>query len=161
MKPSDTLAQHLRLDAEHAKALERLGLATIQDLLYHLPTRYEDISAIQAVENLVVGQDAIVYGKLSRLKTRKAWRSRRPIAEGQIEDGSAKIKGIWFNQPYLAKMLRDGAYVGRGTLSRISPVRIHRELYALADRCADPGEGSQVGIQTLAAFDLQGRKAVA
>ncbi|MAZ56489.1 ATP-dependent DNA helicase RecG [bacterium] len=37
--------------------------------------------------------------------------SRRPIAEGYVEDGSAKIKIMWFNQPYLAKMYSDGMYV--------------------------------------------------
>jgi ATP-dependent DNA helicase RecG len=111
MQPHDLLSKHLRLDAGHTKALERLGIKTIIDLLYHLPTRYEDICAIQSVESLAVGKDAIVYGKISGLKTRKSWKSRRPIAEGMIEDGTAKMKIIWFNQPYLAKMLREGAYV--------------------------------------------------
>jgi ATP-dependent DNA helicase RecG len=111
MSPTDLLSKYIRLDAEHAKALARLGIKTVSDLLYHLPTRYEDISAIQPVAGLAKGQDAVVYGKISGLKTRKAWKSRRPIAEGMIEDGTAKMKIIWFNQPYIAKMLRDGAYV--------------------------------------------------
>lgn len=111
MQPHDPLTQHLRIDAAHQKALERLGIRTIFDLLYHLPTRYEDISQIQSVAGLAVGADAVVYGKVSGLKTRKAWKSRKPIAEGYVEDGSAKIKIIWFNQPYIAKMLREGGYV--------------------------------------------------
>lgn len=57
------------------------------------------------------GQDAVVFGKVGGLQTRKAWKSRVPIAEGWIEDGSARIKVMWFNQPYLAKMLVDGMYV--------------------------------------------------
>jgi ATP-dependent DNA helicase RecG len=52
-----------------------------------------------------------VYGQLSGLKTRKAWKSKRPIAEGYVEDGSAKMKIMWFNQPYIAKMYTDGMYV--------------------------------------------------
>jgi ATP-dependent DNA helicase RecG len=111
MHSHDLLTDHFRIDADHEKALERLGIRTVFDLLYHLPSRYEDISQIQSVGGLVVGADAVVYGKVSGLKTRKAWKSRRPIAEGFIEDGSAKMKIIWFNQPYLAKMLREGAYV--------------------------------------------------
>ncbi|MBI4086765.1 ATP-dependent DNA helicase RecG [Candidatus Kaiserbacteria bacterium] len=111
MSPNDPLSNHLRLDAEHAKALARLGIKTVSDLLYHLPTRYEDISAIQPVAGLAKGQDAVVYGTISGLKSRKSWKSRRPIAEAVIEDGTAKMKVIWFNQPYLAKMLRDGAQV--------------------------------------------------
>jgi ATP-dependent DNA helicase RecG len=111
MKPSDLLTAHFRIDAPHLKALKRLGIATVEELLYHLPARYEDVSDIQSVGGLSKDQEAIVFGQLSGLKTRKAWKSRRPIAEGYIEDGSAKIKIIWFNQPYLAKMYSDGMFV--------------------------------------------------
>lgn len=111
MKPYDLLTQHFRIDLPHQKALKRLGITTVRDLLYHLPARYEDVSDIQSVGGLVKDQEAIVFGQLSGLKTRKAWKSKRPIAEGYIEDGSAKIKVMWFNQPYLAKMYQDGMYV--------------------------------------------------
>lgn len=111
MKPSDKLTEHFRIDENHKKALKRLRIETVGDLLYHLPARYEDISDIQSVASLSSGQEAVVYGKLDNLKTRKAWKSRRPIAEGWIEDGSARIKVMWFNQPYLAKMYHDGMYV--------------------------------------------------
>ena len=111
MQLNDLLSDHFRIDALHQKALKRLNIATVSDLLYHLPARYEDISDVQSVGGLVKGQEAIVYGQLSGLKTRKAWKSKMPIAEGFIEDGSAKIKVMWFNQPYLAKMYSDGMYV--------------------------------------------------
>lgn len=111
MRTTDTLKTHFRIDLEHQKALAKLGIVTVEDLLYHLPQRYEDISTIQSVGGLLKGQDAVVFGKVGGLKTRKAWKSRVPIAEGWIEDGSARIKVMWFNQPYLAKMLVDGMYV--------------------------------------------------
>ena len=111
MQLSDTLISHFRIDTIHQKALKRLGIETVSDLLYHLPARYEDITDVQSVGGLQKGQDAIVYGQLSGLKTRKAWKSKMPIAEGYVEDGSAKIKVMWFNQPYLAKMYTNGMYV--------------------------------------------------
>lgn len=111
MKQSDLLSEHFRVDLPHQKALKRLRIRTVEDLLYYLPARYEDISDIQSVAGLTLGSEAVVYGQLSGLKSRKAWKSRRPIAEGFIEDGSAKIKVMWFNQPYLAKMYSDGMYV--------------------------------------------------
>ncbi|MFT7507181.1 MAG: ATP-dependent DNA helicase RecG [Acidimicrobiales bacterium] len=111
MKLTDKLADHFRVDVPHQKALKRLRIETVEELLYHLPARYEDISEVQSVGGLVKDQEAIVYGQLSGLKSRKAWKSKRPIAEGFIEDGSAKIKVMWFNQPYLAKMYADGMYV--------------------------------------------------
>lgn len=111
MKLSDSLTAHVRVDAVHLKSLKRLSLTTVGDLLYHLPARYEDISDVQSVGGLEKGQEAVVYGQLSGLKTRKAWKSRKPIAEGYVEDGSAKMKIMWFNQPYIAKMYTDGMYV--------------------------------------------------
>lgn len=111
MHPDTPIHGLTRLDDAHKKALARLRLHTIRDLLYHLPTRYESISEIQSISTVRKGQDAIVYGQVSGLKTRKAWKSRKPIAEGWIEDSAGKMKVIWFNQPYLAKMLHDGAYV--------------------------------------------------
>lgn len=111
MNPSDLLTKHFRIDASHLKALKRLQIETVEELLYHLPARYEDISTIQSVGGLIKDQEAIVFGQIGGLKARKAWKSKRPIAEGWIEDGSARIKVMWFNQPYLAKMLTDGMYV--------------------------------------------------
>ncbi len=111
MKPDDLLTLHFRLDEPHRKALKRLGILTVQDLLLHLPQRYEDISTIQSVGGLVKGQDAVVFGQIGGLNTRKAWKSRVPISEGWVEDGTARIKIMWFNQPYIAKMLTDGMYV--------------------------------------------------
>lgn len=111
MKQTDLLSDHFRIDLPHQKALKRLRISTVEDLLYYLPARYEDISEIQSVSGLSLGAEAVVYGQLSGLKSRKAWKSKRPIAEGFIEDGSAKIKVMWFNQPYLAKMYTDGMYV--------------------------------------------------
>ena len=111
MNLKDTLITRFRLGSEQQKALKRLGLITIEDLLFHLPVRYENISDVQSVGSLVKGQEAVVYGQLTGLKTRKAWKSKVPIGEAYVEDGSAKIKVMWFNQPYIAKMYQNGAYV--------------------------------------------------
>lgn len=111
MRISDPLQTHVRIDINHQKALKRVGIETVGDLLYYLPARYENISDVQSVGGLEKGQDAVVFGQLSGLKTRKAWKSRKPIAEGYVEDGSAKMKIMWFNQPYIAKMYQDGMFV--------------------------------------------------
>jgi ATP-dependent DNA helicase RecG len=111
MLPTDLLTTHFRLDEPHKRALKRLNILTVENLLLHLPQRYEDISSIQSVGSLVKDQDAVVFGQLGGLNTRKSWKSRVPISEGWVEDGTARIKIMWFNQPYIAKMLTDGMYV--------------------------------------------------
>ncbi|MBL7045616.1 MAG: hypothetical protein ISR99_01095, partial [Parcubacteria group bacterium] len=111
MKLSDPIAEHFRLVETQKKALSRLNLLNIEDLLYHLPTRYENIADIKNIEDLSLGDSAIVYGKVRNLKTKKSFKSRTPISEGTIFDRTGSIKIIWFHQPYIAKMLHDGASV--------------------------------------------------
>ncbi len=111
MQLPDPLISHFRINTEQQKALKKLGLLTIEDLLYHLPVRYENISDVQSISGLIKDQETVVYGQLTKLNTRKAWKSKIPIAEAFIEDGSARMKVMWFNQPYIAKMYQEGSYV--------------------------------------------------
>lgn len=108
MELSDKLETKFRLDENQKRALHKLNLFSVHDLLFHFPTRYSDISEIKQIAGLVPGEVATVFGKVSKLKTKKGFRSRIPMAEGEIEDLSGKIKIIWFNQAYLAKMLHAG-----------------------------------------------------
>lgn len=111
MQLSDKLEEKFRLDANQKKALHRLKIFRVADMLYHFPVRYSDISTVKKISDLVANETATVYGKVSNLKMKKAFRSGIPMAEGMIEDVSGKIKIIWFNQAYLAKMLHDGESV--------------------------------------------------
>src|SRR3989344_4920099 len=111
MELSDRLEEKFRIDVNQKRALRRLKLFTVHDLLFHFPVRYSDVSTVKRIEELVPGEVATIYGKVSKLKTKKAWRSKMPMAEGQIEDLSGKIKIIWYNQAYLAKMLHEGESV--------------------------------------------------
>lgn len=111
MKLSDPLSEHFRLIETQKKALKRLCIDTIEDLLYHFPTRYENISDIKNVSNLKKDDLVILYGKLSGLKTKKSFKSRVPISEAQFTDDTGSIKIIWFHQPYIAKMFGTGSFV--------------------------------------------------
>src|SRR3989338_10215311 len=108
---SDKLEHNFRLDVNQKKALSKLKLFSVADLLYHFPIRYSDISTVKKISDLQVGENATVYGKVSKLKTKKAFRSGVSMAEGQIEDVSGKIKITWCNQADLAKMLQEGENV--------------------------------------------------
>jgi ATP-dependent DNA helicase RecG len=108
MELSDKLEVKFRLDENQKKALRKLNLFSVNDLLFHFPTRYSDTSQVKQIADLITGENATVYGKVSKLKTKKGYRSKIPMGEGQIEDLSGKIKIIWFNQAYLAKMIHEG-----------------------------------------------------
>ncbi len=108
MTPHETIRSQFRIIDTQLRALKKLGLHTVRDLLYHLPARYENIAESKSVGTLQKGDEVVVYGTFSALKTRKTWNSRRAIAEGWLSDGTGRIKVMWFNQPYLAKMLTEG-----------------------------------------------------
>ncbi len=111
MQLSDSLEEKFRLDTTQKKALHRLELFSVADLLFHFPVRYSDISEVKKISDLVAGDMATIYAKISKLKTKKGFRSKIPLGEGEAEDLSGKIKITWFHQAYLAKMIKDGESV--------------------------------------------------
>jgi len=111
MEPTERIETAFRLAEIQKRALKKLGIHTIEDLLYHFPSRYGDTAAMRPIENLSKGENAVVFGQISGLKTSKAFRKRIPMGEGAVSDETGKIKIVWFNQPYLAKMIPEGALV--------------------------------------------------
>ncbi|MFA6185562.1 MAG: ATP-dependent DNA helicase RecG [Candidatus Shapirobacteria bacterium] len=108
MNLSDKLEIKFRLDANQKKALHKLSIFSVSDLLFYFPIRYSDISTVKLISELVPGEIATIYGKISKLKTKKGFRSKIPMGEGEIEDLSGKIKITWFHQAYLAKIIHEG-----------------------------------------------------
>jgi ATP-dependent DNA helicase RecG len=111
MQPNLYIKDIARLNQMQKKALEKLGIESIHDLLYHFPTRYGNTSETRNISSLAKGDNAVVFGKINKLKTSKGFKSKIPMADAWVEDESGKIHCVWFNQPYLAKMTREGAMV--------------------------------------------------
>ena len=99
------IEENFRLQEPQKKALKKLGIKTIEDLLYHFPVRYGDTSEKKNIGNLVAGEKAVIFGKISGLKISKGFKSKIAMSQAQIEDESGKIKAVWFHQPYIAKDL--------------------------------------------------------
>lgn len=112
MKEDAVLERYFpRLKADQKRALTKLGIKSVRDLLYHFPARYEASGPTGTVSGLTPGTDVTLFGTIRKPETRKAWKSRRPIAEAWLEDSSGRVKLMWFSQPYIAKMLHDGMVV--------------------------------------------------
>ena len=112
MNPTDFIERHFpRLKPEQKRALRKLGIRTIRDLLYHFPARYELAGATGTIAGIAPGAEVTLYGTVRKPDIRKTWKSRRPVAEAWLEDASGKIKMMWFSQPYIAKSLYDGMAV--------------------------------------------------
>ena len=109
--PETPIARLTRILPPQEKALAKLGIRTVADLLYHFPTRYGDTSETRSIASLAAGDEAVIFGKISRLKMSKGFRTKIAMADAYVEDESGNIHCVWFNQPYLAKMTPDGAFV--------------------------------------------------
>lgn len=111
MDQSDLIEKVFHLNLRQKMALKKIGIRTVADLLYHFPSRYGDTSEMRNIGSLSANMTAVVFGKITGLKMKKGFHSKISMAEGIIEDDTGKIKAVWFNQPYLAKMTADGAIV--------------------------------------------------
>ncbi|MDQ5912003.1 MAG: ATP-dependent helicase RecG, partial [Patescibacteria group bacterium] len=100
-----------RLKGDQIFALKKLGINTLQDILYHFPTRYEHSSSAKLVQDLIVGETVTIYGKVSSLKTGKSFKSHISKAEGWLDDDTGRIKLMWFHQPYIAKLIQNDSLV--------------------------------------------------
>lgn len=111
MQQTDRLKNLFRIPLVQEKALEKLGLESVSDLLYYFPRSYGDTAAVTPIERLEAGENAVIFGTLSGLKTKKSFKSKVPMAEGAVKDATGSVKVIWFHQAYLAKMLTEGTFV--------------------------------------------------
>ncbi len=111
MNFNSPLRDFLRQSDAQEKSLKKLGIQTVSDLLYHFPVRYGDTSEIRTIESATPGMVAVFFGKVSGLKTSKAFLKKIPMSEGRVTDETGSIKLIWFHQPYIAKMIHEGAFV--------------------------------------------------
>ncbi len=111
MKLTDKIEKIFRINLIQKKALARLGLETIKDLLYYFPVRYGDMSQVKQVGTLSGGDTATVLGTISKLKTSKGFRSKIPMGKATLTDLTGSINIVWFHQPYLAKMIKEGSII--------------------------------------------------
>ncbi len=111
MTADTPLGEIFRLSPVQKTGLKKLGLIKVLDLLYHFPTRYGDTAEIKPIASLGKGSSAVLFGRISSLKTAKGFHTKIAMAEGFLEDETGKIKLLWFNQPYIAKMIAPNSIV--------------------------------------------------
>jgi ATP-dependent DNA helicase RecG len=102
-----------------AEMLLAKGIQTAEDLLYHLPFRYEDRQNPRSLDELVPGEMASVIAEVrgsALLRTRRA-----PIFELTVGQGRRALKCIWFNGTYLNGKFHAGQTVA--VYGKVEPSR--------------------------------------
>jgi ATP-dependent DNA helicase RecG len=92
-----------------AKLLAEKEIATVEDLLLHLPFRYEDRLNPRALNELKPGETASV---ISEVRGAVLLRTRRmPIFEMTVGQGLQSLKCLWFHGKYLEGRFHAGQMV--------------------------------------------------
>ncbi|MEA2714081.1 MAG: ATP-dependent helicase RecG [Gemmatimonadales bacterium] len=135
----DTAVKFLKgVGERRAEALERLGIRTARDLLWHLPHRYVDASTVTPLAKAELGQEVACVGQVMAkgvLPTRRGLR----IFHAVLRDDSGLLECVWPGQPFLDRTIAIGQ-----TLLVSGPVRFYhgrqmapREYVVLADAAGD------------------------
>jgi ATP-dependent DNA helicase RecG len=94
-----------------ALKLEKNKIKTIKDLLYFFPYKYQDLTQIKKIGELKIGETGVILGKLTNLKLFPTPKRKMFILQGIISDETGSLKVIWYNQPFLAKTLKNNLLV--------------------------------------------------
>ncbi|HEX9696713.1 MAG TPA: ATP-dependent DNA helicase RecG [Actinomycetota bacterium] len=98
------------LTAPAVRKLAAKGIVTIRDLIEQVPRRYVDLSRTKHIGDLKLGEEATIVGTVFKVDG-KYVRSRKHMLVAKIGDGTGFIEVVWWNQPFRAKQIVEGAEV--------------------------------------------------
>jgi len=90
-----------------AESLSALGINTIEDIIYYLPSRYEDRSNFTRIRDLRIGEPQTIRGRITTLGD-KITRAGMRLFQMAITDQSGTVGAVWFRQPYLKNNFKVG-----------------------------------------------------
>ena len=93
-----------------SECLAKIGLNTIEEMLYYLPKRYEDRSSPTAIKDLKAGESCMIKGEVLTSASR-ATKTGLPVFQISVTDSTGFIHAVWFNQPYLSGTFKKGDLV--------------------------------------------------
>ena len=105
------LAEPVELPGKAGKALAGLGIETVGDLIEHLPHAHRDRRDVRLAGELGVGEEATVAATVRSVTVKPMRDRRRKRVEARVFDESGPLVAVWFNQPWIARQLGEGAAV--------------------------------------------------
>lgn len=96
-----------KIGPKYQAILEKIGIITIEDILYHFPFRYQDFTKIKSINELEDGDIVTVkaiLGSVQNIFTK----NRKRITKAKVLDHTGELDIIWFNQHYIKNSLETG-----------------------------------------------------
>ncbi len=89
-----------------ANLFKKLGIQTVKDALYYLPSQYEDRRNKKSIFDIKPGEIVTAEGSIVQVNEIRT-KTNLSIIEVIISDGTGFLKAKWFNQIYLKKILKE------------------------------------------------------
>ncbi len=143
-----------------AADLQRVGLSTVEDLLYRFPIRYEDRGSFQTIAALRPGMVASIQAEVISAAVRPTRRPRFKIFEMLVRDRTGALRAIWFNQPFLADVFHPHQRVilyGRLELSSHGLQLQNPQYEIVKSEGEDDEQGDEPGVSSEAEVLHTGR----
>ncbi len=93
-----------------APLLDRLGLRTARDMLFHFPRAYEDLTRITPVSSIDGSGQVCVCGTVEEVESRDLGGGRTLLGV-LVRDDTAPVRAVWFNQPFMREKFSRGTRV--------------------------------------------------
>ncbi|MGH2949500.1 MAG: hypothetical protein ACRDPC_25135, partial [Solirubrobacteraceae bacterium] len=99
---------------ESAKLLERLGIRTMGDLLWHLPSRYIDFSKLTPLRALRADQEQSTEAVLGRIGARRTGKGQQMTEVELLEPADrtpTPVRATWFGRQFIKERFPEGQLV--------------------------------------------------
>ena len=93
---------------QRAKALGKLGIATLGDLIGWFPRKYDDRTEVRRIADLAPGEPACVAAMVAMPPTVSHIRKGMDLVKLRAVDDSGVLDVTFFNQTWLRDQLRQG-----------------------------------------------------
>lgn len=110
MDPQTPIEKLPGIGTFYSKKLRRLEIVTLEDLIYHFPFRYDDFSSLFPISNLSDGQVVTLQGNIWSIRNLRS-RTGKFLTLATLADQTGTIDIVWFNQSYLTKTIKPGAFL--------------------------------------------------
>ena len=139
-----------------AEVLSAKGIATVADLLFYLPFRYEDRLNPRGIAELRPGEMATV---IAEVRNSGLFRTRRmPIFQMTAGQGRARLKCLWFNGTYLRDRFKPGQMVALyGKVEaddRTGELQIMQPQFEILGEPAEDGSSDAVDQKQAASLEV-------
>lgn len=114
-----------------AEALKKLGISTMEDLVFFLPRSYEDRRNRVDISDAAEDQNSVVTGEVKLVVNDRYRGGRKQMLRLLVEDGTDSMEVVFFNAKYLQHSFRTGrkyTFFGKVTRNFGKMQMIHPEF---------------------------------